>query len=118
MERDDAQVRPSVTIVTSSYRPKRAPRKKRKQSALTSVIVTPAPLKPIKGPVIRLGAEVSKRFDTPAAQSKRTVIVTPKRTRPSIFGAAPDLTEEEHQHQVDAADALWCELVKRTSGDG
>jgi hypothetical protein len=43
-------------IVTSHYRPKRAPRKKRKQPPLAPVIVTPGPMK--KGPprhVTRLG---------------------------------------------------------------
>jgi hypothetical protein len=48
-----------MAVVISSYRPTRAPKKKRKQPPIVSRIVTPAPLKPLKGPVIRLDAEVS-----------------------------------------------------------
>jgi hypothetical protein len=43
-----------MAIVTYHYRPKRAPRKKRKQPPIASRIVTSAKLKPIKGPWIRL----------------------------------------------------------------
>ena len=30
--------------------------------------------------------------------------------------AVPDMTPEEHQRRGDAADALWCELVRRATG--
>jgi hypothetical protein len=47
-----------MTIVRTSYRPKRAPRRKPKQPALAQAIVSPAPMKKrLKGPVIRLGDE-------------------------------------------------------------
>jgi hypothetical protein len=42
-----------MTIVTPTYRPKQAP-KKRKQPEIANRIVTPAPMQPRKGPVIRL----------------------------------------------------------------
>lgn len=38
-----------MTIVTYHYRPKRPPRKKRKQPPIATRIVTPPKLKPIKG---------------------------------------------------------------------
>jgi hypothetical protein len=46
---------------------------------------------------------------------RRSAIVEPKRTRTSIFGNAPDLTEEELRQRGDAADALWLELVRRAT---
>ena len=100
-----------MAIVTSGYRPKRA-RKKRRQPPITNRIVTPGPMKPRKGPVIRLGSETDVSLE---AQSppKRSAIVTPKRTRPSVFGPAPDLTQEELQRRSEAANALWRELVRR-----
>jgi hypothetical protein len=59
---------------------KRAPRKKRKQPAIVSRIVTPAPLKPLKGPVIRLEAQVPNRTEFPPAepQPKRPATLEPK----------------------------------------
>lgn len=83
-----------VAIVTYHYRPK----------------ITPAKLRPLKGPVIRLGEQGRE------AQPKRSAIVEPKRKRPSIFGTAPDVTEEELQAQSEAADVLWRELVRRAAG--
>jgi hypothetical protein len=100
-------------IVTTSYQPKRAPRKKRKQPAMVSRIVTPAKVRP--GPpkrVIRLNEQASEA-DQP--QPRRSVIVEPKRTRTSLFGDAPDLTEDEHVRAGEAAEALWAELVRRAA---
>ena len=105
-----------MVIVTTSYQPKRAPRKKRKKPAIVSAIVTPAPLRLLKGPVIRLGktgdgeGQVS-RNDQPA----RSAIVKPKRKRAWV-GAAPDLTEEERQRRREAAGEMWRELVRRAAG--
>jgi hypothetical protein len=103
-----------MTIVRSDYRPKRAPRKKRKQPPLAQAIVTPAPMK--KGPprhVTRLGqAEaIESQKQEPAPHP---VIVTPRR-KPgtSIFGDAPDMTPEEHRRRGDAAEALFREIVRR-----
>ena len=102
-----------MAIVTSSYRPKRAPRKKRKGPVIVSRIVTPAPLKPIRGPVIRLGT-ASQQWD---AEPKRSAIVEPKRKRSSVFGAAPDMTPEEHQRRGDAGDVLFREIVRRANSE-
>lgn len=71
-------------IVTTHYRPKRAPRKKRKQSEIANRIVTPPKLKPIKGPVIRLGTASQQREEVArvptARKPKRSAIVEPKRS--------------------------------------
>ena len=105
-----------MTIVTSTYRPKRAPRKKRKGPAIVSRIVTPAPLKPLKGPVIRLRDQSpEKANDKGQEQPKRSVIVEPKRKRTSMFGDALDITSEEHQRRGDAADALFRDIVRRAT---
>jgi hypothetical protein len=102
-----------MAIVTYRYRPKRAPRKKRKQPAIVSRIVTPAPLKPLKGPVIRLEAQVPKRTEFPPAepQPHPSAIVEAKQKRTAVFDPAPDHDPEAHQRAGDAADALWRELV-------
>jgi hypothetical protein len=68
-----------MTTVTTHYRPKRTPRKKRKQPPLANRIVT-AKLKPIKEPVIRLGADVRSDENTAKAQ-RSSAIVEPKRKR-------------------------------------
>ena len=99
----------AMPIVTSSYRPKRAPRKKRTQPPLAQVIVTPAPFK--RGPpkhVIRLRDQQASQ-----EQPQRPVIVEPKPTR-SIFGDVADMTPEEHQRRGDAAEALFRQIACRT----
>jgi hypothetical protein len=108
-----------MTIVTTSYRPKRAPRRKHKQPAIASAIVTPAPLK--KGPsrhVIRLRDQTpDKASDNGQEQPPaRSAIVEPKRKRTSVVGDAPDPTPEDLKQAGDAADALWRELVRRATG--
>jgi hypothetical protein len=106
-----------MPIVTTHYRPKRAPRKKRKQPALASAIVTPAPLK--KGPprhVVRLRDQAPEKAngDGPE-QPRRSAVVEPKRAS-RTFGPAPDLDEEEHRRRGDAADALFREIAPRNRG--
>jgi hypothetical protein len=106
-----------MAIVTTHYRPKRAPRKKRKQPALANRIVTPAPMK--KGPlkrVIRLRDQTDQTAeqanDNGQEQPRRSAIVTPKGKRTSIFGDVLDVTPEEHQRRGDAADALFREIAR------
>ena len=43
-------------------------------------------------------------------------IVRTKSRRASVFGDAPDMTQEEHRQRGDAADALWRDLLRRTAG--
>jgi hypothetical protein len=64
-----------MPIVTTSYRLKRAPRKKRKQPAIASRIVTPPPLKKrVNGPVIR-----AARPDTGQGKRQRRRLSRPPR---------------------------------------
>jgi hypothetical protein len=51
----------------------------------------------------------------PASKIAGPVIVT-MRAKPGRFGAAPDLTDEEHRQRGDAADELFRELVRRATG--
>ena len=89
---------PSV-IVTSTYRYKRPPRKRKAV--------------PLEGPAI-----VTKRRALPSIEKPKPppdtspAPVTAKR-RPGRFGDAPDMTPEEHQRRGDAADALFREIVRR-----
>jgi hypothetical protein len=97
-------------IAAYDYQPKRAARKKRKRAVACPVIVTPAKLRPLRRPVIRLGQPA------PADQPKRSAIVEPKqKPPPSIFAPMREVPEEELQPRGDAADALWHELVRRAS---
>ena len=55
-----------MTIVTSSYRPKRSPRKKQPRTypeSMPTIVETKPPKKRLKGPVIRLGAEEAEQVD-------------------------------------------------------
>jgi hypothetical protein len=109
-----------MAIVTPTCRPKRARQKERPQTPIANRIVTPAPLKPRQGPVIRLRDQTPDRAHDNGEekpQPKRSAIVTPKRQRPAIFNNAPDLTEEELRRRDNAADALWRELVRRATGN-
>jgi hypothetical protein len=107
-----------LTIVTPTYRPKRASRKKRKKPEIANRIVTPAPMKPRKGPVIRLKDQQQANDNSAADQQpqpKRSAIVEPKRR--SRFGGGPELTEEEVLRRSDAAEALFREIVRRATGE-
>jgi hypothetical protein len=107
-----------MPIVTTHYRPKRAPRKKRKQPPIANRIVTPPKLKPIKGPVIRLRDQTpDKASDNGQEQPRHSAIVEPKRAS-KAFGPAPDLDEEEHRRRGDAADVLFREIVRRAAKPG
>jgi hypothetical protein len=89
-------------IVTSTYRYKRPPPKRKAV--------------PLEGPAI-----VTKRAPAPrqtsapkpaAADDRKPVVVTAKRWR-GRFGDAPDLTPEEHRRRGDAADTLFRELKRQ-----
>ena len=111
----------AMAIVTYHFRRKRPPRKKRKQPAIATVIVTPAPLRPLKGPVIRLGQQAPAEVpsETKGTQPKRSAIAEPKqKPRPSIFGPAPDDEPEAHLQAGERAEELWRELVRKARGDG
>jgi hypothetical protein len=88
-------------IVTSTYRYKRPPRKRK-----------PVPL---EGPaIVRRGRAKPETPPAPANDDRKLAIVTVKR-RGSRFGEVPDLTLEEHQRRGEAADALFREIVRRAT---
>jgi hypothetical protein len=86
-------------IVTTHYRYKRPPRK-RKALALE----VPA--------IVRAGKKAVSLMPTAANDDRKSAIVTARKSREK-FGDAPDLTPDEHQRRWDAADALFRELVRR-----
>jgi hypothetical protein len=100
-----------MTIVTTHYRYKRPPRKRKAVALDVPAIVKPAPTKKQRGPVIRTkGAEaVNDNGDQPRAAA----IVTAKNPRRGRFGDVPDMTPEEHKRRGDAADALFREMKRQ-----
>ena len=121
-------------IVTSTYRYKRPPRKRKAVAIEAPAIVT---TKNSRRPGMA-AAEVSvtaRHYDgathpstpreakrvispphhsaSPATDDRKPAIVTIKRK--SRFGDAPDLTPEEYQRRGEAADALFREIVRRAT---
>ena len=95
-------------IVTTTYRYKRPPRKRKAA--------------PLDGPaIVRRGATPSQRASasTPTTSAndddRKSVIVTVKRRR-SRFGDVPDMTLEEHRRRGEVADTLFREIVQRAIG--
>jgi hypothetical protein len=127
---------PDTRIVTTAYRPKRPPKKRKAVAIAGPVIVRKA--KATKGvhtadtPKPGQAVKVSSREDTgqrwappPAANDggkpeplpiggKKSALVTARRPGARRVNV-PDLTPEEHQRRGDAADALWRELVRRAT---
>ena len=92
-------------IVTSTYRYKRPPRKRKAV--------------PLVGPaIVRSGRKregvATARHCEPTNDDRKSAIVTAKR-RPGRFGDVPDMTLEEHQRRGEAADALFREIVRRAT---
>jgi hypothetical protein len=128
-----------MAIVTTAYRYKRPPRK-RKAIALEApaVVTTKNSRRPVLGETAaevqrapvqegtaqsstpREAARVispSHHSASPANDDRKPAIVTIKRK--SRFGDAPELTPEEHQRRGEAADAMWRGLVDQaTAKDG
>jgi hypothetical protein len=92
-----------MAIVTTHYRYKRPPRKRKAVAIEAPAIVRKA--KP--------GNDNRPEAATSSHDETKSAIVTIKRK--SRFGDAPDLTPEELQRRGEAADALWRELVRRAT---
>jgi hypothetical protein len=89
-------------IVTSTYRYKRPPQKRKAV--------------PLEGPaIVRRGEGSKPATPAPANDDRQAVIITAKRPR-SSFGDVPDMTPEEHRRRGEAATELWREMVRRTAG--
>ena len=103
-------------IVTSTYRYKRPPRR-RKAAALA----VPE--------IVRIARKTGRKVTAPPAEadpvppelgtspSAKSAIVTVRR-RGRRFPDVPDMTPEEHRRVGDLADALWRDMVRRITGKG
>jgi hypothetical protein len=100
-----------MTIVTSTYRYKRPPRKRKAVALDVPAIVMPAPTKKRQGPVIRLGTKAAEAVNDNG--DRKPAIVTAKNPRRGRFGDVPDMTPEEHKRRGDAADALFREMKRQ-----
>jgi hypothetical protein len=73
-----------MAIVTSSYRPKRAPRKKRPRgypADMQTIVTSSGPKKQLKGPVIRLNEQQQTNDNgQEQPQPRHSAIVEPKRS--------------------------------------
>ena len=99
----------NVAIVSSSYRPKRA-RKRKVWPAIPQHIVTIAKK--------RATAVEPQPPETQASlEPKKSRIVTLRNPRPSRFGPVPEVTPDEHQRRGDATEALFRELVRRVAAN-
>ena len=97
-----------TAIVTTHYRYKRPPRKRKAVALEVPAIVTRAKK--------RKAAPASKQgpVAAPAADDPKSAIVTVRRRKHAMHARLlDDLTPEEVQRRADAADALWRELVRR-----
>jgi hypothetical protein len=101
---------PAVVITKSS---RRQPVGRKEQAAAEVRLHTPVPGG--KGALQPSTPRAAARVAPPANDDRKPAIVTIKRK--SRFGDAPDMTPEEHQRRGDAADALWRELVRRATAN-
>ena len=106
-QHDQQATMTDTRIVTSTYRYKRPPRK-RKAVPLEGPAIVRGAAKPGDDNHRRPPAPLHHRWD------RKSAIVTAKR-RPGRFGDVPDMTLEEHQRRGDAADALFREIVRRAT---
>ena len=92
------------SIVTSSYRPKRAPRKRKPRTYPENMpaIVTPAPMK-------------KRREQTTERANDNGQEPQPKTRTAKIFGDVPDYDLEEHRRAGDKAEELFREIVRRAA---
>jgi hypothetical protein len=103
-----------MTIVTTHYRYKRPPRKKKAVALQVPTVVTPALVKQRpRGLVIRLGPKGEAAVNDNSDLPRPATIVAAKNPRQGRLGDVPDLTPEELQERREAAAALWRELIRR-----
>jgi hypothetical protein len=95
-----------MTIVTSHYRYKRPPRKRKAVALEVPAIVRAKPTS--SRDATRFQAE-----EPPANDDRQSAIVTAKNPRRGRFGDVPDMTPEEHKRRGDAADALFREMKRQ-----
>jgi hypothetical protein len=98
-------------IVTTNYRYKRPPKKRKPAAIKVPEVVT---VRDRKRAAKQQVPDKSEATPLPANDDRKARIVTarPKRGR---FGDVEDLTPEEHQRRGDGAEALWREMVRRAT---
>ena len=114
-------------IVTTSYRYKRPPRRKKPVTLeVPAVITAKSSRRPIRvkaaaeiprhAPVFRRKGAVQPSTSLEAERAMPAAIVTIRRQSARILppGLLPE-TPEEHRRRGDAADAIWRELVRRVT---
>ena len=103
-------------IVTSSYRPKRAPPKRKPRTYpenVPTIVEAKPPKKRLNGPVIRLNGEVAS--DDPTSPM-RSAIVEPKRKPNSMLAHLLDeITDEERNRRADLAEEMFREIRRRAA---
>jgi hypothetical protein len=114
-----------MAIVTTSYRYKRPPRKRKAVALEVPAVVRKSDRRQRgreaaaeSGEVPRLVGEAGESIaqPVPAPDDRKPAIIT-IRGRGKRFADVPDMTPEEHRRRGDAADALWRELVRRVRED-
>jgi hypothetical protein len=109
-----------MAIVTSSYQPKRAPKKRPRSypADMQTIVTAPAPKKQLKGPVIRLREQTpEKANDNGEEQPRRSAIVEPKR-KPSnamLTHLLEDISDEERNRRADMAVEMFREIKRRAA---
>jgi hypothetical protein len=98
----------SSRIVTSPYRYKRPPRKRK-------AVLLEVPAIVVKRAPPSQQANAPKPAAAPANDDRKPAIVTARRPGARSSVAVPDMTPEEHQRRGDAADALFREMVRRVT---
>ena len=111
-------------IVTTHYRYKPPPRKRKTAPLAGPAVVTPKRKLTVSKELEPAAAVVPKtkpcNDNRPEPEhlpnaEKKPAIVTARRPG-KRFVDVPDMTPEEHQRRGEAADALWRELVRRATG--
>jgi hypothetical protein len=106
-------------IVTSTYRYKRPPRKRKAQTAAIPQAAVVKARKPKPRHVGQLeearAALPGPAVTAPPANDDRKSSIVTVRRRGRRFADLPDMTPEEHRRVGDLADALWRDMVRRIS---
>ena len=108
-----------MAIITTHYRYKRPPRKRKAVALEAPAIVRKRGRAEAVVPPHTVEEPAPGNDNRPMAEPAPSWNEVGDRHRAEAgkqFGDAPDLTPEEHQRRGDAADALWRELVRRATG--
>ena len=104
-----------MTIVRTTYRRKRAPKRKHPVAVPMRIVSaqTPRPTPPAVDT-----AAIESKPAQPATIAGPRIITASRKTSTRFFGPVQDLDAEEHQRRGDAAVELFREVVRRATGNG